>query len=607
MSRLCSFSFILLYIDLWSLIPLAFLVTANLAIAGIFFVKIEPAGEEREACESVNPGLDLSNEVASPEYECDAVGWSKNIVIMSPRKESAEPITNKSEEEEGTKTPDIINEENTPIFLNAVSGIFFPICHTKACIKILDGEETFSRLFTWQKSFYRVQVVIFDIIILSVIGVIYILVTSVDTFNYNYNVLDLFWFKTAFLFLVLMGIITFLLSLDINLSQVWSQFPCIKETPFHQFPQSVDICKETYVCLLALLLISLPAIAGIVAFNISEDQTPLVIFATAGHQEGQEAVLLGAVVIQDRGDHSVNIVQGRLWSGCNSSPEKENIVVVNMTDIKCLDVLLVSQNKGNISAIIILDTSPQLSWRVTSPFHLHTKVETLLSSMSHILVVMVRTQDWASHQEYLRDGKKVILSRTRVLDWQELDMFPCSFPADTTTYLVAGTKEPRQKTSTGTAVLHKDGRITQDVNFKVSCSFYGEKCKWKLKSEEDMPVTCHNITSGHIQPYSTERNQPLLPARIQLGSNTTHSTCCKNSHTWVEIFTDYQTVAPAGIVGRECAFSDFVQEDCDRGFGQLKQVMFCSQGTFIISQHTRTLCLTGEIVFNTCDFKQYKC
>ena len=157
------------------------------------------------------------------------------------------------------------------------------------------------------------------------------------------------------------------------------------------------------------------------------------------------------------------------------------------------------------------------------------------------------------------------------------------------------------------ANLHKDGKITQDLSFSVSCTFYGEKCSWKVDPEEKVAVTCEHITSGHIQPYSAATNLPLRPARIRLQPNTTHTSCCRNSHTFVQIFSDSGDFVPADILEEECVFTDFIKEDCDRGFGQLKQVRFCMKGTMIISQYTRNLCLTGEIVLNTCDVKQYQC
>ena len=261
---------------------MSFLFVANLAIAGIYFVQTEPTSEENDLAESVNPGLDLSHDIASPDYDVDSVGWSKNIVIMSPRREATEQIANIGDEEEISETPEIINEDNTPIFLNAVSGIFFPICHTSACTKDNETEEDFLKLLNWQKSFYRIQVVIFNIVILSVLGVIYTLVTSVNTFNYNFNVLSLFWFKSAFLFLVFMGLLTFILSIDIDLTKLWSSISCSPPNMSQPSSSSASVCRQAYVCLLSILLISLPAILGIVSFNMAQDQAPLLLIPSGG-------------------------------------------------------------------------------------------------------------------------------------------------------------------------------------------------------------------------------------------------------------------------------------------------------------------------------------
>merc|ERR1712082_593927 len=87
------------------------------------------------------------------------------------------------------------DEENTPILLNAVAGIFFPICHTKACIPHQGTEEDLSQILVWQAKFFQVQILIFNTTIISVVFTVYVLVSHVPSFNYNYNVLDSFWFQ----------------------------------------------------------------------------------------------------------------------------------------------------------------------------------------------------------------------------------------------------------------------------------------------------------------------------------------------------------------------------------------------------------------------------
>ena len=93
-------------------------------------------------------------------------------------------------------TPTVINEDNTPVFLNSAIGFFFPICYTQINMtkppkdndsddgyKDNPGETTkLDTLVTWQKKVYRNQVILFNIGILITVVTIYILVTHVADF-----------------------------------------------------------------------------------------------------------------------------------------------------------------------------------------------------------------------------------------------------------------------------------------------------------------------------------------------------------------------------------------------------------------------------------------
>ena len=177
--------------------------------------------------------------------------------------------------------PRIINEQNTPIFLNSVAGLFFPACHTKA-LKMNDTSDkdlSLMKILNWQKKFYRIQVVLFNSVILTVISVIYILITSVNTFNYTSNVLDIFWFKVASIFLGSMGIFSLVTSTEMdilrllqklrNIPSLWNR--CEKKSQesvnddknTEELVESVvntakindigrgDPCKKTYFCLIS--------------------------------------------------------------------------------------------------------------------------------------------------------------------------------------------------------------------------------------------------------------------------------------------------------------------------------------------------------------------
>ena len=144
--RLCSYSFTLLFLDLWSILPMLVLYILNLALCGVFFTKIEdnisntPTCKKKNAIEKAHDFDDLKSKSQDEEFDIDQIGWNKTLAIVSPRKEMPDivnestlnNIENISISKDSISTPRIINEENTPIFLNSVAGLFFPACHTKA-------------------------------------------------------------------------------------------------------------------------------------------------------------------------------------------------------------------------------------------------------------------------------------------------------------------------------------------------------------------------------------------------------------------------------------------------------------------------------------------
>ena len=82
--RLCSYSFIATFLDLWSLIPLGILFFSNLCICGLFFT---PPLPDESSAEDPDSREDNEEIESSGQYETDSIGWNKNIVILSPRRE----------------------------------------------------------------------------------------------------------------------------------------------------------------------------------------------------------------------------------------------------------------------------------------------------------------------------------------------------------------------------------------------------------------------------------------------------------------------------------------------------------------------------------------
>ena len=69
-----------------------------------------------------------------------------------------------------------INEENTPVFLNSVAGFFFPACHTKvnSSTENQTGSENVCDIITWQKKIFKKQILLFNTVLLVIVGAIFI-------------------------------------------------------------------------------------------------------------------------------------------------------------------------------------------------------------------------------------------------------------------------------------------------------------------------------------------------------------------------------------------------------------------------------------------------
>ena len=94
----------------------------NLCICGLFFT---PSPSEDTPAEDSPPDEENNEDIESNgQYETDSIGWNRNIVILSPRRE-------RPDEDQAFPMLQLVDEENTPILLNAFAGLFFPICHTE--------------------------------------------------------------------------------------------------------------------------------------------------------------------------------------------------------------------------------------------------------------------------------------------------------------------------------------------------------------------------------------------------------------------------------------------------------------------------------------------
>ena len=254
----------------------------NLCICGLFFTT--SSSDDTPADEENNEDIESNG-----QYETDSIGWNRNIVILSPRRE-------RPDEDQGFPAPQLVDEENTPILLNAAAGLFFPICHTEAATEKQISSDGFSLLLAWQSRFFQVHILVFNTLIMTTVIVVYVLVSSVPSFNYNYNVLDFFWLKTACAFLFLMAGLSFVLSFQTHITKLFRRALRWIQKKERREATGEDLWRTTYLSLLASLVICLPAIVSIVLFHVNPPSTPLIFLAKQGLGNSRELVVISSTV-----------------------------------------------------------------------------------------------------------------------------------------------------------------------------------------------------------------------------------------------------------------------------------------------------------------------
>ena len=156
------------------------------------------------------------------------------------------------------------------------------------------------------------------------------------------------------------------------------------------------------------------------------------------------------------------------------------------------------------------------------------------------------------------------------------------------------------------AVLHKDGRISQDVTVSVSCTFYGSSaCKrWRMQQQQGWRATCHHITDVKLSFISVNPDK-LKALEIKFSNNISRETCCRNSSTFLKLFgNNYEFNLLSSDLSQMiqlCKFSEPVEEVCNANSGQLNRSVICYVKGFVITQYSKVSCYTKETVKNICN------
>ena len=577
------------------MIPLGILFFSNLCICGLFFTPYPPLPEESPPKE-VDSVEDNEEIESNGHYETDSIGWNKNIVILSPRRENPDNTSEPNEEN------NFVNEENTPIFLNAVAGLFFPICYSEASSHSLSAN--LPHLLSWQSRFFKVHILVINVLLLIAVTTVFVLVSSVPSFNYNYNVMNFLWFRAASAFLGLQGVTSFVMSLDTEISELANRVLQWFGSRERRSNVKEDLWKKTYTCLFGSLLVSLPAILGLVFFHTSPPPRPLLLVAKSREGAKRELHVIGASVPASfQFVPSGQVIEGEITNTCNASqPITTKILVLNLTEPACRRILnnqevLTTLLNKQVSAVVVLDDSESPAWRVSSP---HSELDLLARVWPSCNLLLVRRQDWAGMEKQMSSGAKLTISKDSNFEIEDLNMFQCSIESPLLLEVINEDYEGRN------ALLHRNGKVTQEVTVSVHCTSYGvwHLCnKWNIPESLTWGVQCKHIRDVNVKLFNSANSQAVPSLDIVLRNNETFSICCHNRYTFVKVFSTHEQLIQSSVVKTltNCTYSDFIDESCKGEYGLLTRSRFCKNGEFIIKEYTRVLCANNATIQNSCD------
>ena len=485
-----------------------------------------------------------------------------------------------------TDTPSYINEENTSIFLNAVTGMFFPSCHThlEAIGPDLAGSDpqTFfirnkerqDKLILWQCNIYQRQVYLFNSLLMIIITVVVILVSSVQSFNYYTNVIDSFWFAVTMSMLLMSGFLSIGLtwSLTRNVSSLTDKSSSITHSQSYETdsygcssPTSARrnkyydslSCRRLFIncciCTIALVIVFIPVIICLITFSSVSKADPYIFLITQdGDSEKVDLSIITAFPVKYPQSNKMDVTKGRLELDCfidQESNYNNKILIINASRPQCKTLL--SDNgfymkavKSQASGIILLDDTPKSKWRVSSPSS--EKVHSLVNDMEEdddIPFLLIRQSDWKKFDSQFRwldeNDKEIFLvwNDPKLLDLN--DIFSCT---DNKTVSIDSRESRRSRRNNQCSdgkYLYQDGSLKEKICGRGQCSIFGQSCPHSLFEDFKQfsrEVQCESLTDINLE-ISRHGSPSLEPSSLtHVINNIETDYCCKNDNsTFTEV------------------------------------------------------------------------
>ena len=461
----------------------------------------------------------------------------------------------------------------TPILLNSLLGVLLPIAYSPPTSESSGNKSRLEfqvkALAERQASILKSQALLVNTCTITVVIVIYCLVTFTSTFNYWSNILTPWWFSAAFFYLILLYLLSLLLSwmpqlplfnkdIPDNLSILRQRHPT-GESSCHSVHSTssnlvekeqgpTDLCLKILISLLLTLLAVAPSIAGIVLFKTLNDDN----FHLMQMNERDDGL------IQRHFTHLTSLNpdwNGALFpssplAGCENLESLEHsLLLINMSIAACRTLHRRMTSTTFLPqlprSIIILEDLPKTRWRLSSP-------PPQLHLGQHLPVFSALAQDWSQGWT---------ASQAVVVRGQE-DERQTSLSCSNRREIHLG-EERQDKGCTRRKHLREDGKIIEQICIKTSCTKNGMPCQPTAVKQSH--VECHTkLSSPVILDSELTRS---IQINLTFAGGKVSDSCCIDSSNYLQ------------FIGKHCLNLDFLNlSKLDCVFGETFKIQPCQRG-----------------------------
>ena len=584
----------------FSSVQLNRLSTADMALKPLQFgsssdrLPVTPTDEEklRAVVGWVPPGdtpvdtLDPAHHLRPQFGQYERVGWNPHLAILSatgpdpgpqppPQPDTApwslqpglvERMQSLISSSEETETPSYINEENTSIFLNAVTGMFLPSCHTHlqtigTDLADSDPETFFARnrerqegLVGWQSRIYQRQVYIFNTALLLILATIFILVSSVSSFNYSTNVLSWFWFCVCLALMLLSGL------LSLVLTWALSRPALLPAAPPTARPAQL-VCSALQCAAWCCLVLG-PVLLGLAIYTVAPRADPYLFLVQPGTGPSNNIALSIITAFPVVAPAGLGLVRGPAQLDCYTGPGADlagRLLIVNTTRPQCRALLaedgaqlLQQAGAAGAAGVILLDNTVTARWRVSSPASLGGLLPAP-GPAPGLPVLLVREADWRRFDTALlamdRAGADLFIVWNDPTELRLQEIFTCS---SRPTVQVGGGAVGGPASCREGKHLYSNGTVAERICVTGECSVFGEilqhqvitelyrsgqRCPHSVfdsLSQFSVELECGRMAGLDLE-FESSAGRPLGRAQLWSEAQRAQSDYCCHNNTFLEV------------------------------------------------------------------------